>query len=90
MHVVYILQSEPHGRFYVGSTKDMDARLRLHNAGRVQSTKFYRPWKVVYTEQAADNLAARHRELELKRFRSHARLARLIEAAGAQSPATGA
>ena len=29
---------------YVGSTADIKQRLKYHNAGKVRSTKAYRPW----------------------------------------------
>jgi predicted GIY-YIG superfamily endonuclease len=47
MRYVYILESiaEP-GRFYVGITKDLRARLRKHNAGEVSHTSKFRPWRV--------------------------------------------
>ena len=44
---VYILQSESAARrFYVGLTEDLKARLKKHNAGEVQFTSTYRPWKI--------------------------------------------
>lgn len=52
MHFVYVLESIPHpGRFYVGSTHDVEDRLRKHNAGRAESqsrhTSMYGPWTLV-------------------------------------------
>jgi len=46
-YFVYILQSLINGDIYIGSTKDLDNRITLHNAGRVKSTKGYRPWKLL-------------------------------------------
>jgi putative endonuclease len=43
---VYILQSECGLHFYVGITDDLDARLVVHNAGRVAHTSKFRPWRV--------------------------------------------
>jgi predicted GIY-YIG superfamily endonuclease len=46
-HYVYILQCENQpDRFYVGSTEDLHARLKKHNAGQVPHTAKFRPWKV--------------------------------------------
>lgn len=42
-------------------------RLAEHNAGRVQSTKFYRPWDMVYVEEFASHLEAARREREIKK-----------------------
>lgn len=46
-HYVYILNSigEP-GRFYVGLTADLPARLAKHNTGGVPHTAKYRPWQI--------------------------------------------
>ena len=44
---VYILQSELMSEhFYVGSTEDLRARLKKHNAGEVPHTSKFRPWKI--------------------------------------------
>jgi len=41
-------------------------RLRVHNAGKVKSTKSHVPFEIVYVEQAASRSAARAREKYLK------------------------
>ena len=44
---VYILQSELDAeRFYSGFTKDLQARLKKHNAGDVPHTAKLRPWRI--------------------------------------------
>jgi putative endonuclease len=48
-YYVYILKSLQNSDFYVGSTADVENRLRLHNSGRVKSTKAYRPWLLLET-----------------------------------------
>jgi predicted GIY-YIG superfamily endonuclease len=46
-HYVYILESIGLvGRFYVGLTDDLSARLARHNAGGVPHTAKYRPWRI--------------------------------------------
>jgi predicted GIY-YIG superfamily endonuclease len=43
---VYILQSlDTPEHFYVGSTDDLRARLKKHNAGHVSHTRKYKPWR---------------------------------------------
>ena len=51
MYYVYILESEKSGRHYVGLTSNLKRRLTEHNEGKVKSTKRYRPWKIIYTEE---------------------------------------
>jgi putative endonuclease len=47
MLYVYILESvAAPGRFYVGITKDLRARLQKHNVREVTHTSKYAPWKI--------------------------------------------
>ena len=47
MTYVYILQSLSNpGRYYVGVTQDLRARLAKHNAGEVTHTSKYAPWRI--------------------------------------------
>ena len=74
MAYIYILQSETTGRFYVGSTNDLDRRLSEHARNHTPSTRQRGPWKLVYREEFATLAQARQRESEIKRWNS----ARLI------------
>lgn len=44
---VYIIRSLKNGDLYVGSTEDFNNRIKLHNCGKVKSTKAYRPWELL-------------------------------------------
>lgn len=46
-YYTYVLRSLKNGDIYIGSTKDIDNRLVIHNSGRVKSTKAYRPWELL-------------------------------------------
>ena len=47
MFYVYILQSSgERERFYQGVTRDLKARLDLHNAGHVSHTSKFKPWTI--------------------------------------------
>ena len=63
---VYVIQSEIDGRLYKGMTQDVSKRIRMHNMGKVRSTKAYRPWRLFFEEQCEDSLQARAREKFLK------------------------
>jgi putative endonuclease len=39
MFYTYIIQSEKSGRYYIGHTENIEARLERHNAGKVTATK---------------------------------------------------
>lgn len=56
------------GDLYIGSTEDLENRVRLHNAGRVKSTKGYRPWKLLGYDECLNRSEAVKRE---KFFKSH-------------------
>ncbi len=51
MYYVYILFSLKFRRTYAGQTKERDERLSEHNAGKVRSTKAYRPWEMIHTDE---------------------------------------
>ncbi len=63
--LVYALINQE-GRIYVGQTINLANRLLDHNFGRVSSTKHYRPWKVLYTEEVISRIIAREREKYFK------------------------
>ncbi len=50
MYHVYVLLSEKTGRFYVGSTDDVDRRFFQHSAGYSKSTRHGAPWRLVRLE----------------------------------------
>ena len=66
MEYTYVLLSERDGRFYTGSTSDLRARFRDHNAGRIRSTAYRRPLKLIYYEACVHLADARRRERFLK------------------------
>jgi len=65
-YYVYILRSLSGRATYVGTARNLEHRLRQHNAGYSRSTKAHRPFELVHVE-AFDTLSeARKREWELK------------------------
>ena len=70
MYYVYILKSLKDGSYYIGSTRDIEARLQRHNQGRSNYTKNRGPWKLVYSEQHPDRSSAMKREREIKNWKS--------------------
>lgn len=79
MCIVYILKSLKDGRYYVGSTIDLERRLRQHNAGQQAATRYRRPLQLIYAEKCPDEAAARRREYEIKKQKSRRYLETLIE-----------
>lgn len=54
------------GKFYIGYTQNMKKRLEGHNEGRVESTKYRRPFKLLYYEASFNKDDALKREKYLK------------------------
>lgn len=69
MFCTYILQSDKTGKYYIGSTENLDARIKRHNEGRNKSTKSDRPWRIVYKETFPVKQDAYRREMEIKSYK---------------------
>lgn len=66
MYCVYVLRSLKDGLFYTGFTKNLDARLQRHNGGLVTSTKYRKPFELVYYEASLSIKDSMKREVYLK------------------------
>ena len=65
-YYVYVIQSKLDGRLYKGYTRRLQERIKEHNDGKTKSTKGYRPWRLVYTEEFDNLTDALKREKFLK------------------------
>lgn len=61
-YFVYALVSDKDQRVYVGFTSNLENRLIEHNSGKTKSTKGFRPWKLLYSEQVPNRESARQKE----------------------------
>ena len=68
-HFVYILKSEKDGRFYIGETSDVPARLKFHNEGKQRSTKSRIPFNLVIYEEFETRSDALKREKQIKSWK---------------------
>lgn len=50
-YFTYILKSEKNNDIYIGSCENVLIRLNRHNAGKVKSTKGYKPWDLLEFKQ---------------------------------------
>lgn len=66
MVYVYVLESQTNSTWYVGMTKNLEVRLKEHNAGKSKFTKGHMPWKVIYREEALDFASGRKLEKYFK------------------------
>jgi putative endonuclease len=69
-YFVYILKSMKDDSYHVGSTNDLENRLKRHNEGRARYTKSKRPWELVYYEEHPDRSSAMKREYAIKHRKS--------------------
>ena len=77
-YYVYILRSRNTGKFYIGSTKDLEDRLKCHNEGRSKYTKSGIPWELLYSEVHQDRSNAVKRENEIKGKKRKAYIEKLV------------
>ena len=74
MWYVYIIQCKD-GKLYTGITNDLNRRLAEHNSGHGgRFTKFRKPVKLVYYQEALDKSTALKREIEIKKLNRNEKL----------------
>ncbi len=78
-YFVYILKSLKSGRYYIGSTSDLEDRIKRHQENRSKSTKGRGPWELVYTEEYDTRSEGVRREHQLKKYKSHTFLEIIIK-----------
>jgi putative endonuclease len=61
-YIVYAIKSLIDKRIYVGMTENLERRLNEHNQGRTKSTKGFRPWSLIFSEEAETRNTARKLE----------------------------
>ncbi len=65
-YYTYVLLSLKDGKKYTGYTSNLSLRFEAHQAGKVQSTKNRRPFKLIYFEACLSKEDAINREKYLK------------------------
>jgi len=63
---VYALSGDVRDYIYVGLTTDLERRVGQHNSGKERTTKAYRPFSLLFTEEFKTRAAARGGEKHLK------------------------
>lgn len=66
MYTIYAIKSLHKNYIYVGITNNLTRRIDEHNSGRNKTTRPYRPFQVIYTEEQETRPQAREREKYLK------------------------
>jgi len=63
---VYLLKSKKDNRLYIGYSSDLKKRVKMHNSGKVVSTKNRYSLVLIYYEAYRSEKDARRRENQLK------------------------
>ncbi len=66
MYTIYVIISLKYENRYVGSTKNINDRIKEHNQGKCRYTKGRKPWKLIYRETYSTRSKAMEREKFLK------------------------
>ena len=70
MFWLYILHNPETDRYYIGSTSDLERRLKQHRNGYTRTSKVLKTYSVVYKEEYLTLEEARAREGKLKSYKS--------------------
>ena len=76
---VYILESERNGRYYIGSTDNIDRRINEHNLGKVTSTRNMKPWVLKVFIECINLTEARVNEHRLKKYKRRDILEKVVK-----------
>ena len=66
MFFVYVIKSVEKKFQYIGHTENIQKRIKEHNTGKTKSTKFYKPFELIYLEVFKTRNEAIIREKYLK------------------------
>ena len=86
---LYILHSAELGKYYIGSTDDLEGRLRRHLSNHDGFTGKAKDWILAYKEVFPSTLEAKARERQIKAWKSAQRIRELISrnsSAGSEHP----
>lgn len=79
MYYAYILFSNKLKKHYIGSTENLEKRIKRHNSGQVSFTRNGKPWQLIYTETLTNRSDAYKREREIKSYKGGIQFKKLIK-----------
>lgn len=77
MSWLYVLKNEKN-KYYIGSTINLERRLKEHNYGNTRSTKRNRPWHVVFSQKFDCIILTKKAERKIKSYKSRVILEKII------------
>jgi putative endonuclease len=82
---VYILRNIDTDRYYIGSTIDLNRRLKQHRSGNTRTTRILKTYELAYTEEYVLEKEAREREKQIKAHKSKIYIKKLINRVGSST-----
>ena len=79
MFHTYVLRSQATGRYYIGSTDNLEQRLVYHNTNKTKYTRGKGPWELAWSESHSSRSDAMKREREFKGWKNRAYLERKLD-----------
>ena len=70
MFHTYVLRSQTTGRYYIGSTDNLEQRLTYHNTNETKYTRGKGPWDLAWSERHDSRSEAVKREREIKGWKN--------------------
>ncbi len=77
-YYLYILFSDTLNKYYIGSTKNIETRLKKHLENHSGFTAKAKDWKLVYSESFTSKSDALAREQKIKKWKSRTMIQKLI------------
>ncbi|HVY68172.1 MAG TPA: GIY-YIG nuclease family protein [Patescibacteria group bacterium] len=70
MYCIYAIYNPKHNKFYIGQTKNLPERIRLHNNHVFPgyTSRFDGEWQLIYHEEVGTRQEALKREKQLKSY----------------------
>jgi len=78
MFYVYVLQSKKDNKLYIGYTSNLESRIKEHACGENTSTKFRRPFDLIYYEAHLNKDDALRRERYFKNTKGKTTLKQIL------------
>jgi len=78
MPFVYILKNKK-GEFYIGSTTNLERRIKQHITGNTFTTKRMQAFNLVFSQKYENLKDSRKIELKLKRLKRHDYIASIVK-----------
>lgn len=76
-------------RYYVGSTTNINQRLKEHLCGKCKFTKSRLPVEIIYLEEFPSYSDARKREYQIKGYKSRSVIEKLVKSQSMASSSNG-